>query len=611
MSVLEQLRLSGLDERIRREMRNREIYTPPISTFRWWARRSHILFGSIVEAAQAALGRSLLIVDPFAGGGTSILEAVRRGHRAYGQDINPWAVRGMRAMLSLMHVAPEQFEDAVGRLAESVVPTVKRAYYVHGAWTTHAFRVASFSCPRCSSKVWLYPYALLSLATRRTDEDTAWFGCRRCGAVTKGSRAHGVRCHGCGEALGSAEVYLPNRQARCPECGFTAKVSTIAAEQRLQYEIVMVERALDGKRWLEPVTPADIQAAQEWPDTHLPAGDISDGKETAVLLRHGFRQWRDLYPRRQRAVLTELLDAIRTLRADETVKEILYVAAVGTAEMAGLASRWDRFYLKAYEVTANHRFAFVPFTAEPNIWGDETSGRGTFVRRVRQLRRSLTWFRRQQRLAEGLGRSLGGEVSIVEGPSQKMALPDASAHLILTDPPYYGDVQYGELSSIFRAWLGAPTGPLPHEVVVDSRGKNGDAYAALLRSVLAEGHRVLRKDGRLILTFHNRTPRAYQALAEALHGAGFGVITWRWVASENERDFAKRDKTACTMDLLLECAPLPVPQVQPPPPPDENDVEAHFLWMAGQLLAGVTNGGISVDMDRVLRDHPFLKETKP
>lgn len=170
--------------------------------------------------------------------------------------------------------------------------------------------------------------------------------------------------------------------------------------QRLDYRIVMVERALKGTRWLDPATPADVEAAEGWPDTRLPAGDIPEGKETAVLLRHGFRQWRDLYPRRQRAVLTALLDAIAELPVDETVRQLLHVPAVGTAEMAGLASRWDRFYLKAYEATANHRFAFVPFTAEPNIWGDETSGRGTFIRRIRQLRRSLAWFRLEKRLAE-------------------------------------------------------------------------------------------------------------------------------------------------------------------------------------------------------------------
>ena len=36
-SVLEFVPLEGPGPLIRREMRKREVYTPPISTFRWWA----------------------------------------------------------------------------------------------------------------------------------------------------------------------------------------------------------------------------------------------------------------------------------------------------------------------------------------------------------------------------------------------------------------------------------------------------------------------------------------------------------------------------------------------------------------------------------------------
>ena len=37
--------------------------------------------------------------------------------------------------------------------------------------------------------------------------------------------------------------------------------------------------------------------------------------------------------------------------------------------MAGLLSRWDRYYLKSYESMAGHRFNFTTFATEPNVLG--------------------------------------------------------------------------------------------------------------------------------------------------------------------------------------------------------------------------------------------------
>ena len=45
------------------------------------------------------------------------------------------------------------------------------------------------------------------------------------------------------------------------------------------------------------------------------------------------------------------------------------MAVLGTAEMAGLLSRWDRYYLKSYESMASHRFNFTTLAVEPNVIG--------------------------------------------------------------------------------------------------------------------------------------------------------------------------------------------------------------------------------------------------
>ena len=601
--ALQLVDFDSLTPQIQREVRNREVYTPPISTFRWWARRSHTLFGALIDSVASTLDRRLLVVDPFLGGGTTLLESARRGHDSYGQDINLWAVRGVRAMMALPRVTEEQLTDATDRIWTEIGPTVERAYKVGDTWTTHAFRVATSLCRSCGQRLWLYPYALVSLDSRRPGEDRVWYACQRCGAITPGSRRSAANCGECEAVLREETTYLPGREVTCAHCGARDKISRLAEEQAPMYELVLVERARDGKRWFDRPRPEDLAAEAGWQEQELPAGAIAAGKETAVLLRHGFQRWRDLYPARQRAVLASILRAIQRTELDSDVRDLLTVAAVGVGEMAGLASPWDRYFLKAYEANANHRFAYVPFTAEVNVWGNETSGRGTFIRRMRQLRKAVRWFQGEP--------CRTSQAMLVGGSSQRIALTDGSADLVLTDPPYFGDVQYGELSGLFLSWLGVEAIGHPGEAVVDGRGKGAGEYSSLLAQVFREARRVAKGDGRLILTYHNRTPRAFAALATAFRQAGWRVLSWGWVPSENDRDFAKRDKQSCTMDLVIECVATSEIDRCPPPRPPADDVEADFLFTAGEGVADIVADRLAVrEVESRLTAHPFLNKGK-
>src|SRR5262252_5086098 len=97
-SVLSRVKWAAVNRLTRRQVRNRELYCPPISLFRWWARRPHALVSALLEASR--LKRGDLVSDPFSGGGTVALEAILRGLNVYAQDVNPWAVWGLRTALN-------------------------------------------------------------------------------------------------------------------------------------------------------------------------------------------------------------------------------------------------------------------------------------------------------------------------------------------------------------------------------------------------------------------------------------------------------------------------------------------------------------------------------
>lgn len=605
--ILARIDWPRVSRRARREQRSRERHTPTISVYRWWARRPHSVVGAILDAASAQLGRRPRLADPFSGGATVAIEGVRRGLTTYAQDLNPWATTGLR--LSVAPVEITALEAASRRLAERIAPLVRELYgavcaqHGEGAETLHALWVRVAGCPGCGHEVRLYPYTLLTLASRRQGETHGYFGCPGCGRVTRSQLKTRTRRCACGRRLAPpSRALVPERRVRCPGCrgGFHA-----FGEVR-RWELALIQRRCRSNGRVEvhfdrPGAVDRAKAARR--PARLPSAlraRIADGQETRILRRAGLRRWADLYVPRQLAVLLAAAQAARELDAPPAINDRLLLAICGAAEMAGRLSRWDRYYPKAFEAIANHRYAVVGLTCETNPFG--FSGRGTVPRRLLALARAARWMEKHPPAAV-VSRSARGHgplhvrkgLVVVRGSSERQRLADRSIDLVLTDPPYFADVQYGELASIFVAW-GHATGliservrvDLAHEAVPNQvRGTDVSDYERLLSRIFRETRRVLRPTGVMVLTFHSTELRAWMVLARVLDGAGFAVRALAVVHSENERDHAKRDRLGFTKDLVLECVPrrrrgaVLVVNVG-------RDAQARELLALGRVVAGAT-----------------------
>jgi len=126
-------------------------------------------------------------------------------------------------------------------------------------------------------------------------------------------------------------------------------------------------------------------------------------------------------------------------------------------------------------------------------------------------------------------------------------LPDKSIDAIITDPPYYGNVMYGELSDFFYVWLrlalkddypefSPPLVNKEREIVVNekavvgtgntgqgARVKDDTFFREGLLRCFRECHRVLKDDGLLVFTFHHEKPKAWAAVLDAVLQAGFDI----------------------------------------------------------------------------------------
>ena len=126
--------------------------------------------------------------------------------------------------------------------------------------------------------------------------------------------------------------------------------------------------------------------------------------------------------------------------------------------------------------------------------------------------------------------------------SRSLRLPDQSVDAIVTDPPYFDRIFYDDLASPFVTWLrwcdiGVPPA---------STGIESDClatFAANLHQALRPAIAALRKDGRLVFTYHHQNPDAWIALAEALQPLEL-VSESFWLVQSEMTSFRDRQRNA-------------------------------------------------------------------
>ena len=115
---------------------------------------------------------------------------------------------------------------------------------------------------------------------------------------------------------------------------------------------------------------------------------------------------------------------------------------------------------------------------------------------------------------------------------------------IITDPPYYDNIQYASLSDFFYVWLrrtighlysehfGSTIAPKKKEAVASpwrhkSRNDSRLAYEQMMALVLSEANRWLKSDGQIVVVYAHKTTLGWSTLVEALRKSGF-TVTEAW-----------------------------------------------------------------------------------
>jgi adenine-specific DNA methylase len=150
------------------------------------------------------------------------------------------------------------------------------------------------------------------------------------------------------------------------------------------------------------------------------------------------------------------------------------------------------------------------------------------------------------------------------------SIPDSSIDLVCMDPPYYDNVQYGELSDYFYVWQRRTLNDLYPDLftrrlvnktdeAVASPARDGSTQAAkatyerMMQEIFNECRRVLKDNALMTLMFTHKSQDAWEALTRSLIEAGWTITSSFPVESEGEHSIHQMDTASAASSIFLSC----------------------------------------------------------
>jgi len=439
------------------------------------------------EIRKSNNGKLPAVVDPFAGGGSIPLEAQRLGLESHASDLNPLAVLINKALIEIppkfagwSPVFPGVAEEQSSWLrAEGLAADVQH----YGQWLRdEAEKRIGHLYPKVTAPggtehtviAWKWARTVISPNPANPIETplvNSWWLSKKKGkeawvkaTVVDGRVQYEVQ-HNADGPKGDADGTVNRRGAVSIADGTPIDFKYIRAESRAgrmgTHLIAVVADGGKGRVYVSPNEKHTSVAQVPRPDD-VPTGDVFDWPGRINVYRYGMTEWADLFTDRQLAALTTLSDLVSEVRSkvledalaagipagerleDGGVGAETYADAVATYLALGVSRTAD--YNNALctwhttRDTVTHLFTrqAIPMTwdyIETNVLSNSS---GNFLGQLKIVAKVI------QRLPA----EISGEVRQISATSR-----DYAALVVSTDPPYYDNIGYSDLSDFFYVWL--------------------------------------------------------------------------------------------------------------------------------------------------------------
>lgn len=561
-----------------------------------------------LAALHASVSNPPIVLDSFAGGGAIPFEAARYGCSTIANELNPVAAAILEGTVALPARMGPEFGTVIGswgarwarRVADRLAPFFPRL--AEDETVLDYIWAHTVPCPSTGIATPLAPDLWLS---RGNGEDTAVRldvdpGSGTIapvivrGDVAGESGARSTYKRGTATSVWTGESFGGDYIQRCAREGELAQLllAVVFTQPSVRRRQFRSPTDLD----LEAVAAAEIELARRMPGWEVaglvPSEPIPPGHKTDEPRRMGLMRWSDMFSPRQLltnvTALEELHEIVAEARAelgDERGRVLglyLGLALDKAVDYNGRLSSWHSSRGVVRNTFDRHDFAFKWTFAEM----EGASSHLPWA--VNQVVDAYTGIAKLlQRPASILEVERRAEVRITVGSATDLPLEDESVDAVVTDPPYYDNVMYGECSDYFYVWLKRSlrdtwpelvTQPLSdkeaeavanpalfRDVATHSgRGKRQEGtvtaaeladrhYEELLTRSFREAHRVLKPNGVMTVMFTHKRVDAWDTLGRALLEAGFAIHSSWPVRTESEHSLHQAKKNAAASTILLTC----------------------------------------------------------
>lgn len=544
----------------------------PIYTMhKWWARRLGTIFRMLLLAETAppgtdedelwrrfydahSLPEGFTVLDPFLGGGTTLVEAAKLGANCIGIDIDPVACFVTR--MELTSVDPTALQRRYQEIDEAVGEQIRTFYRSRvdgeGVDVVYFFWVDRITCPDCGEAHDGHPTYQVA-HYRETERQIVV--CPQCDRLA--DRELNRRRFRCGNCHATTDLEKPPVRLgkfHCPTCGTVRALHELYRENCVEQRLFAQEYVTAQRRGFAATSSADErlfrQAAalyerekKTWPipDAAIP----SEGRSDSRPLLYGYTHYHQLFNPRQLACLGLIADEVRRT-PERDVRMALALAFSHCLASNNMFCGYAFGYRRLTPLFSVHSYRKISRPVEGNVWG-LPAGRGSFRNAVRNVLEGQDYLREpfeyRYRGATPLrvpvarpDAPAGSVVLLNRGSEDLSPVPTGSVDLVLTDPPYFDNLSYSELSDFYHVWLRRLLGkdypghdrehtPLRESLFAGRRGSEDgrERYTETLTQAFRECRRVAREGAAMIFTYHHRSPEAWASVGAALLTAGFRV----------------------------------------------------------------------------------------
>lgn len=496
---------------------------PPIYTaMKYWGKKPHNIWRKYIENYTPKNG---LYLDPFSGSAISAFEAVKAGRKTIAFDLNPLTS-------FIIEVISSDFEkNDFEKKVQKIISTIHNDKIYQKYFLT--------TCRKCGNK-------------KAIVQNYKW---------------------------DSGKLY---------EVGIVCESCTSNSKNKKQIRYISKptkEEEIIAQHLNE------IKIDSWFPKTKFPKSESFSGSFKIAI---GGNNFSDLWTKRNLYVLSKIFDLILKENNEVLKKQLLYgfiqTIHLCTKMSVPRTSRGNRPFSTSWGrsayICAKRQMEMNPLFVFKGSCIGKQSVESSLKEAQKYLGKKPKLLYVDERNKSNRSKNFDIKYGVIDINTITSYLDSKSIDFIMTDPPYGGLVQYLDLSSIWLIWLEKyNTRYKPNynaEITINKETQDINLYKIKFQKALKNLFAVLKDDGKIVFTFHNKNIEIWNAFLNAIALAGFKIekVIHQQNRRTGEANVANPYGTSAS-DFYIRCIKSPITNLKT----DKDEFEHFITNKSIQLIA--------------------------